>query len=225
MAAIAKFVSYDGGIAFSESVLKFQKRAGEAKLFSVGDVVSVTLRRPQQGNDAFIRIVLSDRRMYRLFFKEEQLDDAVQFKKQFEALAAAIADGTVPAPGPVPEPAPAPEPEPEPVPEPEPAPEPEPEPVQGEYPEQAPIRQKAEKKKSAKPPKEPKEKGSAATKVLTVIITILFVIIIVLAVMLVLKLRAGENGGSNTIAPPPANESAAALYLPDAGAPADAVDI
>ena len=35
MAAIAKFISFDGGIAFSDSVVKFQKRSSDGKLYRI----------------------------------------------------------------------------------------------------------------------------------------------------------------------------------------------
>lgn len=116
MAAIAKFISYDGGIAFSDTVLKFQKRDAEAKLIPIGDVESIGVRRPQQDTDGFIRIQLADGKRYRLFFGQDQLRDAVAFKKQFEASC------PPPAEEPAQDAAPAPEPEPE-VPEEEPAPQ------------------------------------------------------------------------------------------------------
>lgn len=96
MAAIAKFISYDGGIAFSDSVVKFQKRERDGKLFPNSDIVSMGIRKPRQDADGFIRIVLQDKKMYRLFFKEEQLEEAIQFKKAFDALIGAAADA-VPA--------------------------------------------------------------------------------------------------------------------------------
>lgn len=133
MAAIAKLISRDGGIAFSDRVVKIQKREGDSRLIPLEAIDSVGVRRPQQDTDGFIRIQLKDGKRYRLFFETEQLKEAVQFKKQLESTLTAFAESAAqePEPEPEPEPAPAPEPEPipEPEPEPEPLPEPEPEPV------------------------------------------------------------------------------------------------
>lgn len=112
MAAIAKFISYDGGIAFSDTVLKFQKRDAEAKLIPIGDVESIGVRRPQQDTDGFIRVQLIDGKRYRLFFGQDQLRDAVAFKKQFEASCPPPAEEPVQDAAPEPE-----EPEEEPAPQ------------------------------------------------------------------------------------------------------------
>ena len=98
MAAIAKFISYDGGIAFSDSVVKIQKREGEGRTFPLDQVDSVGVRRSQQDPDGFIRIQLTDGKKYRLFFAEEQLKEALQFKKQLEAVLASLPAEEPPAP-------------------------------------------------------------------------------------------------------------------------------
>lgn len=109
MAAIAKFISYDGGIAFSDSVLKFQKREGDSKIISLDDIVSLGIKRPQEDADGFIRFQVSDGKRYRLFFEAEQLKEAVQFKRRFDALLAERGgeEEDELAPEPEPEPAPA----------------------------------------------------------------------------------------------------------------------
>lgn len=85
MAAIAKFVSYDGGVAFSEQVLKFQKRGQEAEMIPLDDVAAVRVRKPQEDSEGFLRVETADGQRYRLFFEDDQLQEAVQFKKQFDA--------------------------------------------------------------------------------------------------------------------------------------------
>lgn len=118
MAAIAKFISRDGGIAFSDRVVKIQKRGGDSRIIPLGEVDSVGVRRPQQDTDGFIRIQMTDGKRYRLFFETAQLKDAVLFKKQLESALAAAAEAAASVPEPEPEPAYEPEPiyAPEPVP-------------------------------------------------------------------------------------------------------------
>lgn len=193
MAAIAKFVSYDGGIAFSDSVVKFQKRTEESNLFPIGDVVSITVKRPQQESDGFIRLVLSDRRMYRLFFREDQAVQALQFKQQYDAFCA----GAVPAQAPAParhRPA---------------------------APPKSPSRPRsAERYAQAEEPgpqPEPEQKSGAGTKVLAVIIAILLVIVAALGVMLFLKNR--NAAPAENIAPPPAIENVVSPSQPSDGGP------
>ena len=90
MAAIAKFVSFDGGIAFSEQVMKFQKRGQESVIVPLDDIANVRVRRPQEDADGFIRIETADGQRYRIFFEDDQLQEAIQFKKRFDAT---VADG------------------------------------------------------------------------------------------------------------------------------------
>lgn len=85
MPAIAKFVTFDGGVAFSEKVMKFQNAGSEAVMIPLDEVVSVRVRRPQEENYGFIRVDTSDGERYRLFFEDDDLQDAVQFKKAFDA--------------------------------------------------------------------------------------------------------------------------------------------
>ena len=84
MAAIAKFVSFDGGIAFSETVMKIQKAEQDAVTIHLDDVVAVRVRRPQEDSDGFIRVETADGKRYRVFFDEDQTQEAMQFKKQFD---------------------------------------------------------------------------------------------------------------------------------------------
>lgn len=90
MAAIAKFISYDGGIAFSERVMKVQEADQEAVIISLDDVAAVRIRRPQDDAEGFIRVDTADGKHYRIYFEDDQLQEAVQFKRQFDAT---VSDG------------------------------------------------------------------------------------------------------------------------------------
>ncbi len=85
MAAIAKFISYDGGIAFSERVMKIQEADQEAVTIPLDDVTAVRVRRPQDDAEGFIRVDTADGKRYRIYFDDDQLQEAVRFKKQFDA--------------------------------------------------------------------------------------------------------------------------------------------
>lgn len=85
MAAIAKFISYDGGVAFSDKVLKIQKRDQDATIIPLEDVASVGVRRSQEDADGFIRVETVDGRRYRILFENDQLQEAIRFKRSFEA--------------------------------------------------------------------------------------------------------------------------------------------
>lgn len=102
MAAIAKFISFDGGIAFSESVVKFQKRSGDAKLFPLSEIDSIGVRRPQQENRGFIRLQTKEGKLYRIFFDDDQYSQAAAFKKQLDEQLAAAVSAEEPASEPVP---------------------------------------------------------------------------------------------------------------------------
>ena len=84
MPAIGRFVSFDGGVAFSERVMKLQKRGQEAVMIPLDDVAAVRVRRPQEDSDGFIRIETADGKRYRIFFEDDQLQEAVRFKRRFE---------------------------------------------------------------------------------------------------------------------------------------------
>lgn len=90
MAAIAKFISFDGGIAFSDRVMKIQTQDQEAVTIPLDEVTAVRVRRPQEDSDGFIRVETASGRRYRVFFEDDQLQEAIQFKKQFDAT---ISDG------------------------------------------------------------------------------------------------------------------------------------
>ena len=63
MAAIAKFVSYDGGIAFSDSVLKIQKRDEErGRLIPLDNITGIEVDEPLLGDDGCIRIQIAGRK-------------------------------------------------------------------------------------------------------------------------------------------------------------------
>ena len=85
MAAIAKFISYDGGIAFSERAMKIQRRDEDPVIISLDEVLSMRVRRPLEDSDGFIRIDISDGRRYRLSFDDDQLSEAVEFQRAFDA--------------------------------------------------------------------------------------------------------------------------------------------
>lgn len=90
MAAIAKFISYDGGIAFSDSVILIKKDGENApsRRIPLSDVASVNVRKPQEDADGFIRVTTVDGQRYRVFFETDQLREAVQFKKRYDAFLA-----------------------------------------------------------------------------------------------------------------------------------------
>ena len=89
MAAIARFVSFDGGIAFSDSVLKIQKRDEErGRLIPIERIAGVEVDEPLLGDDGCIRVQIAGERttiknMVR--FDEEQYDDALSFKAAFDS--------------------------------------------------------------------------------------------------------------------------------------------
>lgn len=85
MAVIAKFISYDGGIAYSDSVLKFQKRGSEGVLIPIGSVASVNVRKPQPEADGVIRVQTTDGKRYLLGFAQSQYAEAIRFKRQYTA--------------------------------------------------------------------------------------------------------------------------------------------
>ena len=91
MAAIARFVSYDGGIAFSESSLKIQKRdEAQGRIIPVAEIASMEVFEPLCGDDGNIRFRLIGERQpsnaNALFFDEEQYEEAVRFKVAFDTL-------------------------------------------------------------------------------------------------------------------------------------------
>lgn len=100
MASIARLVSFDGGIAFSQEKLKIQKRDRDAVIMPLEEVTAVRVRKPQEDSDGFLRVETADGRRFRLFFDEDQLQEAVQFKRQFDAAVSGGADQRPPAPAP-----------------------------------------------------------------------------------------------------------------------------
>lgn len=89
MAAIAKFVSFDGGIAFSDSVLKIQKRDEErGRLIPLDNIMGIEVDEPLLGDDGCIRVQIAGRRpsiKNTIYFDEEQYDDALSFKTAFDS--------------------------------------------------------------------------------------------------------------------------------------------
>lgn len=83
MSSIAKFVSYDGGVAFSEKVMKIQEFGKDAVILPLDDITSVKLRRPQERSDGIVLVTTVDGQRYQIHFEEEQLQEAVQFRKQY----------------------------------------------------------------------------------------------------------------------------------------------
>ena len=65
--------------------MKIQKRGRDSTVVSLDEVASVRVRRPQEDSDGFIRIETADGQRYRIFFEDDQFQDAVQFKRQFDA--------------------------------------------------------------------------------------------------------------------------------------------
>ena len=210
MAAIAKFISFDGGIAFSESVVKFQKRSGDAKLFPLGEIDSINVRKPQQDNRGFVRLQTRDGKLYRVFFEDEQYAQALSFKKQLDAQ---LRLG----------PAPAPEPEPEPVRE-------EPDDSQhAEQPEERPARRRRREPVAADveddAPSEPAGEGEDEDEPYEepsllrrwwfwLIVVLLVVAIAAAAALIVLKLKTDQE-------PPAAPVNTSAITIP---APVDVPD-
>ncbi len=89
MAAIAKFVSFDGGIAFSDSVLKIQKRDEErGRLIPLDSITGVEVDEPLIGEDGCIRVHIAGERLSArntLYFDDDQYNDALNFKSAFDS--------------------------------------------------------------------------------------------------------------------------------------------
>ena len=89
MAAIAKFVSYDGGVAFSDRVLKLQKRDDErGRLVPIERITGIEVDEPLLGDDGCIRVRIAGERTTAkntIRFDEEQYDDALSFKAAFDS--------------------------------------------------------------------------------------------------------------------------------------------
>ena len=89
MAAIAKFVSYDGGIAFSDSVLKIQKRDEErGRLIPIDSIAGLEVDEPLLGGDGCIRVRIGGKKPSLqdvIFFEDDQYDEALQFKSAFDS--------------------------------------------------------------------------------------------------------------------------------------------
>lgn len=94
MAAIAKFVSHDGGIAFSDSMLKIQKRDEErGRLIPLDSITGIEVNEPLLGDDGYIRVQMAGKRpsvKNTIYFDEEQYDDAVSFKAAFDSFTGQI---------------------------------------------------------------------------------------------------------------------------------------
>lgn len=167
MAAIAKFITYEGGIAFSDSVMKIQKRGAEGTVIPLDDVSSVSVFRPREDADGFIRVLTTDGRRFRLGFGDEQYRQAAQFKQQFDALffdggdslAAARLSGGRPVRQAAAAPAPS----------------------RDRY----PVRERTPRERVPVQP-EPEYGDDAATRVLTVLVVVAALIVIALGVLLIL---------------------------------------
>lgn len=89
MAAIAKFLSYDGGIAFSDSVLKIQKRDEErGRLIPLDSITAIEVDEPLIGEDGCIRVHIAGERLSArstLYFDDDQYGDALDFKSAFDS--------------------------------------------------------------------------------------------------------------------------------------------
>lgn len=91
MAAIARFISFDGGIAFSAASLKIQKRDEEqGKIIPVAEIEALEVSEPLFGDDGSITVRLNGERRasgeHTLYFDDEQYGDAVQFKVAFDTM-------------------------------------------------------------------------------------------------------------------------------------------
>lgn len=102
MAIIAKFISYDGDIAFSDRTLQIKQSDddGSSLRISVSDITSMTVRRPSEDADGFIRISTADGQRYSLFFDPDQYQEAVRFKKRFDSLFSSDEPDDIPVPRP-----------------------------------------------------------------------------------------------------------------------------
>lgn len=90
MASIARFVSYDGGIAFSETALKIQKRSEtQGRIVPVSQVAAIEVSAPRSGEDGCIRcrLVGEDRASgaNALYFEQDQYAEALRFQAAFDA--------------------------------------------------------------------------------------------------------------------------------------------
>ena len=84
MAAIAKFVSYDGGIAFSDTVVKIQKReSSTGTIIPLSDVILVAVRMPQPDSDGYIYFQIVGEEVYGIFFDDSQCREALHFERLF----------------------------------------------------------------------------------------------------------------------------------------------
>lgn len=91
MAAIARFISFDGGIAFSTASLKIQKRDEDrGKIIPVAEIAALEVSEPLFGDDGSIAVRLNGEWRasgdYTLYFDDEQYGDAVQFKVAFDTM-------------------------------------------------------------------------------------------------------------------------------------------
>lgn len=91
MAAIARFISFDGGIAFSENTLKIQKRSqAQGQLIPISEIAAMDVDEPLFGDDGRIclRLVREKRisEANALYFDEEQYEEAVRFKVAFDTM-------------------------------------------------------------------------------------------------------------------------------------------
>lgn len=100
MAAIAKFLSFDGGIAFSDSVLKIQKRDEErGRLIPIENVAGIDVVEPLLGDDGCIRVQIAGKKpslRNTIYFDEEQYNDALDFKAAFDSFVGQSAQALPP---------------------------------------------------------------------------------------------------------------------------------
>ena len=100
MAAIAKFLSFDGGVAFSDSVLKIQKRDEErGRLIPIESIAGIEVDEPLLGDDGCIRVQIAGKKpsvRNAIYFDEEQYNDALDFKAAFDSFVGQSAQALPP---------------------------------------------------------------------------------------------------------------------------------
>lgn len=89
MAIIAKFISYDGGIAYTENAVKLKKpESGVNRSIDFSDIISVRMKMPRGDQDGAINIQVAGERSSNdntLYFEDYDADEAVRFRDSLQA--------------------------------------------------------------------------------------------------------------------------------------------